>query len=102
MILVGGYQAKHFLRLTKKYVEEYVKCNTCKGSKAKPGTSPINCNSCNGTGFKTVKQGMMVMQTLCEGCQGQGTKIKDLCPSCKGNGTQQSKAYETITIPKGI
>ena len=31
MILVGGYQAKHFLRLTKKYVEEYVKCNTCKG-----------------------------------------------------------------------
>jgi DnaJ-class molecular chaperone len=45
---------------------------------------------------------MMVMQTVCEGCQGQGTKIKDFCPSCKGNGTQQSKAYETITIPRGI
>jgi hypothetical protein len=36
MILVGGYQAKHFLRLTKKYVEEYVKCNTCKGFVGRP------------------------------------------------------------------
>lgn len=45
---------------------------------------------------------MMVMQIVCEGYQGQGTKIKDFCPSCKGNGTQQSKAYETITIPRGI
>jgi translation initiation factor 2 beta subunit (eIF-2beta)/eIF-5 len=26
MILVGGYQAKHYLRLIRKYIEEYVRC----------------------------------------------------------------------------
>ena len=44
----------------------------------------------------------MVMQSVCEGCHGEGVKIKDFCPSCKGSGTQQSKAYETITIPRGV
>lgn len=51
-------------------------CGTCNGSRAKPGTTPTNCNSCNGTGVKSIKQGMMVMQTVCDGCQGQGQKIK--------------------------
>jgi translation initiation factor 2 subunit 2 len=31
MILVGGYQAKHFLRLIRKYIEEYVRCKDCRG-----------------------------------------------------------------------
>ena len=43
----------------------------------------------------------MVMQIVCEGYPGQGTKIKDFCPSCKVNGTQQSKSYETINIKRG-
>lgn len=40
-------------------------CGTCNGSRAKPGTTPMTCNICNGTGVKQVKQGMMVMQTVC-------------------------------------
>ena len=31
MVLVGGYQPKHFLRLIRKYIEEYVRCKDCKG-----------------------------------------------------------------------
>mmetsp|Transcript_696 Transcript_696/g.1293 ORF Transcript_696/g.1293 Transcript_696/m.1293 type:complete len:94 (+) Transcript_696:348-629(+) len=31
MILVGGYQPKHFLRLIRKYIEDYVRCKDCKG-----------------------------------------------------------------------
>lgn len=42
------------------------------------------------------------MQTVCESCGGEGKKIKQFCTSCKGMGTQQTKAYETITIPRGI
>jgi translation initiation factor 2 beta subunit (eIF-2beta)/eIF-5 len=33
MILVGGYQAKHFLRLIRKYIEDYVRCKDCRGYK---------------------------------------------------------------------
>jgi len=31
MTLVGGYQAKHYLRLIRKYIEDYVRCKDCKG-----------------------------------------------------------------------
>jgi len=31
MVLVGGYQPKHFLRLIRKYIEDYVRCTNCKG-----------------------------------------------------------------------
>ena len=29
LILNGGYQQKHFIKIIKKYIETYVKCNVC-------------------------------------------------------------------------
>lgn len=26
-------------------------CSTCNGSRCQPGTKPVKCNYCNGTGF---------------------------------------------------
>eukprot|EP00349_Pseudokeronopsis_sp_Brazil_P005854 CAMPEP_0202973828 /NCGR_PEP_ID=MMETSP1396-20130829/54427_1 /ASSEMBLY_ACC=CAM_ASM_000872 /TAXON_ID= /ORGANISM="Pseudokeronopsis sp., Strain Brazil" /LENGTH=62 /DNA_ID=CAMNT_0049706587 /DNA_START=556 /DNA_END=744 /DNA_ORIENTATION=+ len=37
-------------------------CGTCKGTKAKPGTSPTTCGACNGTGYNTVRSGPFVVQ----------------------------------------
>lgn len=31
MVLVGGYQQKHFLRLIRKYISDFVMCANCKG-----------------------------------------------------------------------
>ena len=45
-------------------------CQTCHGNKCKPGTSPLKCNSCNGTGAQTMRQGPFVMQTTCNSCNG--------------------------------
>jgi len=35
MVLVGGYQPKHFLRLIRKYIEDYVRCANCKSLDSK-------------------------------------------------------------------
>lgn len=37
-------------------------CQTCKGSKAKPGSSPSTCGGCNGQGFQTIRQGPFMIQ----------------------------------------
>lgn len=45
-------------------------CATCQGSKSKPGTQPQKCRTCQGTGFMTIRQGMMVLRTPCNTCHG--------------------------------
>ena len=52
MVLVGGYQAKHFLRLIRKYIEEYVRCKDCRGYDSvleredKTRLTYLRCNIC--------------------------------------------------------
>jgi len=52
MILVGGYQAKHFIRLMKKYMESFVTCLQCKCNdttlekEAKSGLTYLKCEGC--------------------------------------------------------
>lgn len=53
MVLVGGYQPKHFLRLIRKYIEDYVRCINCKGLDTKIDRDEksrlfyLNCNKCH-------------------------------------------------------
>ena len=35
LILNGGYQQKHFIKIIKKYIEVYVKCDVCNGYESK-------------------------------------------------------------------
>jgi len=52
MILVGGYQAKHYLRLIRKYIEEYVRCKDCRGyqtvieKEEKTRLTMLKCKTC--------------------------------------------------------
>jgi molecular chaperone DnaJ len=62
-------------------------CGTCKGTKAKPGTSPSVCGACGGQGFVTIKQGPFVVQQVCGACDGEGTIIRHPCLTCRGRGT---------------
>lgn len=35
LILNGGYQQKHFIKIIKKYIEIYVRCEVCQGYSSK-------------------------------------------------------------------
>jgi molecular chaperone DnaJ len=64
-------------------------CSTCNGTKAKPGTQPHKCNSCQGKGHVNYRQGGLLIKMPCNACEGAGTVIKQFCTSCKGIGFQR-------------
>lgn len=81
-------------------------CDTCQGSGAKPGTSPITCSHCNGTGQVQVKQstpfGQFVNIKTCDVCRGEGKIITDPCGTCGGKGRVKKAKKLKINIPAGI
>ena len=77
-------------------------CSTCKGSKVKPGTSPIKCTSCGGRGFIFFQRGPMSVQSVCSKCRGSGSIIKSYCTPCKGSGYSFTESMENVNIPPGV
>ena len=77
-------------------------CDTCKGSGAKPGTSPVSCPNCNGTGQIRQSGGWMTTVRTCPACGGAGKVIRDKCTACGGSGRTRRKRTVTVKIPAGI
>jgi molecular chaperone DnaJ len=81
-------------------------CPGCYGSGAEPGTTPVRCNQCNGTGeVRRVQQsilGSFVNVATCPTCQGEGETIAMPCQRCRGN--KQIRASRTIVVrvPAGV
>ncbi|MEQ9453518.1 MAG: molecular chaperone DnaJ [Phycisphaeraceae bacterium] len=79
-------------------------CETCTGTGAKPGSSPVTCVTCGGVG--QVQQqgfgGMFRIATPCPACRGAGRVIKDACTTCKGSGRQPRHRILSVRIPPGI
>ena len=79
-------------------------CDTCKGSGARPGSSPVVCVQCGGQG-RIAQQGfggMFRMVTNCPNCRGRGTIVRDHCTACGGSGRQVRKRVVTVKIPAGV
>jgi molecular chaperone DnaJ len=83
-----------------------VRCETCAGSGAEPGSEPERCPECNGTGERRrVSQtilGQMVNITACPRCHGEGRVIGTPCHTCKGDGRVREDRRLEVTIPAGI
>lgn len=77
-------------------------CETCHGSGAKPGTQPITCPTCQGSGRVHVQQGFIALQQTCPQCQGLGKIIPDPCKTCHGQGRVKKTSSIAITIPPGV
>jgi molecular chaperone DnaJ len=69
-------------------------CQTCHGSGAQPGTAPVTCPRCGGTGMDSESQGFFSISRPCPQCGGSGQIIEHPCETCGGSGlTLQQKRY---------
>ena len=81
-------------------------CKTCRGSGAKPGTSPETCSKCGGKGQVVFTQqsffGTVRNVQTCPDCNGTGKVIKEKCDDCHGSGYIASRKKIQVSIPAGI
>ncbi|MEL6359535.1 MAG: molecular chaperone DnaJ [Pseudomonadota bacterium] len=83
-------------------VPSSVTCETCDGSGARPGATPVTCGTCRGTGRVRFQQGFFTMDRTCPDCGGEGQIIDDPCADCGGTGRQQRERTLSVDIPAGI
>ena len=83
-----------------------LRCDTCNGSGAKPGTEPTVCPQCNGRGeVRSIRQtmlGQMVNVSACPRCHGEGRIIESPCETCRGDGRNERRRTLHVSIPPGI
>jgi molecular chaperone DnaJ len=77
-------------------------CPSCNGSKSEPGTSPIRCPECNGTGEVRRQAGFFINISTCPRCQGSGEIITTPCHECKGRGHVVKTRRLSVKIPGGV
>jgi molecular chaperone DnaJ len=81
-------------------------CETCSGTGAEPGSSPITCPQCNGSGevrqVRSTMLGQMVNVSVCGRCRGTGEIVEKACPVCRGEGRTEARRTLRVTIPPGI
>ncbi len=79
-----------------------VKCETCEGSGAEPGTKPEQCSTCNGVGKIRQQNGFFTIERTCVSCRGTGRVIKKPCKTCHGQGHVQKERTLGVDIPPGV
>jgi molecular chaperone DnaJ len=81
-------------------------CERCDGSGAEPGTSPVTCRRCGGTGeIQSVRRsifGTVMTASPCATCGGTGEEIPDRCERCLGEGRTRVGATVTFDVPAGV
>ena len=83
-------------------VPSQVRCETCEGSGARQGTTPVSCSTCNGVGQVRMQQGFFSIQQTCPACRGAGTVVRDPCPDCTGRGRVQKTRTLSVKVPPGV
>ena len=83
-------------------VPTMVHCDTCDGSGARKGSSPVTCSTCGGNGQVRMSQGFFSVQQTCPQCRGRGQIISDPCGDCHGQGVREERKTLSVKIPAGV
>lgn len=87
-------------------ITKNVRCRTCNGEGAAPGTSRRTCDQCGGTGritqIRKTILGQMQTQSVCNKCGGSGQIIDTPCQDCHGAGYVRKKVKINVNIPAGV
>lgn len=81
-------------------------CGVCDGSGVEPGTVPLACPSCAGTGrleeLSRTVFGQFVRTQPCPRCEGTGSIVEHPCRACDGSGRAVESRTLEVEIPAGI
>jgi molecular chaperone DnaJ len=81
-------------------------CDTCSGTGAAAGSSPITCPECQGRGQIRQPQktflGSIISVMDCPRCKGTGQVIENPCHSCHGSGKQREDRTLKVNVPPGV
>jgi molecular chaperone DnaJ len=83
-----------------------VTCKTCGGDGVEPGTEPLTCPRCEGTGrLHHVSRsvfGDFVRAQACPECHGRGVIVEHPCTDCDGAGRTIESRELSVDVPAGI
>src|SRR5215831_2586488 len=86
-------------------LQKHVSCTRCTGNGMEPGSQPVKCPRCEGSGeIRRVQQsifGQFVNVTLCDRCGGEGQIIADPCHECQGRGAVRARTTVVVDVPQG-
>ncbi|MDN5375869.1 MAG: molecular chaperone DnaJ [Thermacetogenium sp.] len=87
-------------------IDRWEDCEECGGSGAAPGTHPITCPKCGGTGQVRVTQriafGHFQTVSTCDRCQGRGKIVENPCSACHGRGKVRRPRRVKVKVPAGV
>lgn len=77
-------------------------CQECHGSGAEPGTQPVACTTCRGSGHVSNARGFVMFTSPCPTCRGEGRVIQSPCKECHGSGAKEKSKKIVVAFPAGI
>ena len=81
-------------------------CKVCGGDGVEPGTQPLTCPRCEGSGrLHQVSRsvfGEFVRAQTCPECRGRGQIIEHPCKECRGAGRVSESRTLDVDVPAGI
>ncbi len=86
--------------------EVAVACKACGGDGVEPGTEPVTCPRCEGSGrLHQVSRsvfGEFVRAQTCPDCRGRGQIVEHPCRECRGAGRVSESRTLDVDVPAGI
>jgi len=83
-----------------------VGCEACGGDGVEPGTEPVTCRRCEGSGrLHQVSRslfGEFVRAQTCPECRGRGQIVEHPCEGCRGAGRVSETKTLDVDVPAGI